>query len=94
MWSTFLLERIANRSTESSRLVSVALRSVLRFLFVRRETPRDLSPAVPIVRTYRHSTVPAILTLEEVERVLATADAWTARGRPMAGTDTTEHDPH
>jgi integrase/recombinase XerD len=77
----FLLERIANRSTESSRLVSVALRSVLRFLFVRGETPRDLSPAVPMVRTYRQSTVPAILTPEEVERVLATADAWTARGR-------------
>src|SRR5713101_5985811 len=77
----FLLERIANRSTESSRLVSVALRSVLRFLFLRGETPRDLSPAVPMVRTYRHSTVPAILTPEEVERVLATADAWTARGR-------------
>jgi integrase/recombinase XerD len=77
----FLLERIANRSAESSRLVSVALRSVLRFLFVRGETPRDLSPAVPMVRTYRHATVPAILTAEEVERVLATADAWTARGR-------------
>ncbi len=77
----FLLGRIANRSTESSRLLSVALRSVLRFLFLRGETPRDLSPAVPMVRTYRHSTVPAILTPEEVERVLATADAWTARGR-------------
>ncbi len=77
----FLLERIGNRSTESSRKVSVALRSVLRFLFVRGETPRDLSPAVPMVRTYRDSTVPAILTPEEVERVLATADAWTARGR-------------
>jgi site-specific recombinase XerD len=77
----FLLGRIANHSTESSRLVSVALRSVLRFLFLRGETPRDLSPAVPMVRTYRHATVPAILTPEEVERVLATADAWTARGR-------------
>jgi len=77
----FLLERIGNRSTECSRKVSVALRSVLRFLFVRGETPRDLSPAVPMVRTYRDSTVPAILTAEEIDRVLATADAWTARGR-------------
>jgi integrase/recombinase XerD len=78
---TFLLERIANRSTESSRLLSVSIRSVLRFLFLRGETPRDLSSAVPMVRTYRQSTVPAILTPEEVERVVATADAWTARGR-------------
>jgi hypothetical protein len=36
-----------------------------------------------MVRTYRDSTVPAILTAEEVERVLATADAWTARGRRL-----------
>jgi site-specific recombinase XerD len=78
---TFLLERIANRSTESSRLLSVSIRSVLRFLFLRGETPRDLSSAIPTVRTYRQSTVPAILTTEEVERVVATAAAWTSRGR-------------
>ena len=78
---TFLLGRIANRSTESSRLLSVSLRSVLRFLFLRGETPRDLSSAVPMVRTYRQSTVPAVLSTEEVERVLATPDRSTVRGR-------------
>jgi site-specific recombinase XerD len=77
----FLLSRIANRSTECSRLVSVALRSVLRFLFLRGETPRDLSSAVPMVRTYRQSTVPAVLSAEEVQRVLATPDRATVRGR-------------
>jgi site-specific recombinase XerD len=78
---TFLLERIANRSTESSCLLSVAVRSVLRFLFLRGETPRDLSPAVPMVRTYRQSTVPAVLSAEELQRVLATPDRSTIRGR-------------
>jgi site-specific recombinase XerD len=78
---TFLLTRIANRSTESSRLLSVSLRSVLRFLFLRGETPRDLSSAVPMVRTYRQSTVPAVLSAEEVQRVLATPDRSTIRGR-------------
>jgi integrase/recombinase XerD len=78
---TFLLERIANRSTESSRLLSVSLRSVLRFLFLRGETPRDLSSAVPMVRTYRQSTVPAVLSVDEVQRVLATPDRSTVRGR-------------
>jgi integrase/recombinase XerD len=77
----FLLGRIANRSTESSRLLSVSLRSVLRFLFLRGETPRDLSAAVPRVRTYRQSGVPAILSAEEMERVLATPDPTTVRGR-------------
>jgi site-specific recombinase XerD len=77
----FLLERIANRSSESSRLLTVSLRSVLRFLFLRGETPRDLTAAVPMVRTYRQSAVPAGLSPEEVERVLTTPDASTARGR-------------
>jgi integrase/recombinase XerD len=78
---TFLLRRITNRSTESSRLLSVALRSVLRFLFLRGETRRDLSSAVPMVRTYRHSGVPALLSPEEVERVVATPDTSNLRGR-------------
>jgi len=77
----FLLGRIANRSTESSRLLTVSLRSVLRFLFLRGEMPRDLSSAVPMVRTYRQSTIPAVLSAEEVERVLATPDTTTVRGR-------------
>jgi len=61
---TFLVKRIANRSTESSRLLSVSLRSVLRILILRGATPRDLSSAVPMVRTYRQSTVPAVLSAE------------------------------
>jgi integrase/recombinase XerD len=77
----FLLERLANRSSESSRLLTISLRSLLRFLFLRGETPRDLSAAVPMVRTYRQSAVPIDLSLEEMERVLATPDASTPRGR-------------
>jgi integrase/recombinase XerD len=77
----FLVERIANRSSESSRLLTISLRSLLRFLFLRGETLRDLSAAVPMVRTYRQATVPAGLSPEEVERVLATPDLATARGR-------------
>jgi integrase/recombinase XerD len=77
----FLVERIANRSSESSRLLTVALRSLLRFLFLRGETPRDLSAAVPMVRTYRQSGVPAVLSPEEMDRVLATPDSSTSRGR-------------
>ena len=77
----FLLERIAHQSSESVRLLTVSLRSLLHFLFLRGETPRDLSAAVPMVRTYRQSTVPAHLSPEEVERVLATPDLATPRGR-------------
>lgn len=78
---TFLLDRIKDRSSESSRLVTVALRSLLRFLFLRGETPRDLSAAVPSMRTYRLAGVPAYLSSEEVDQVLATPDRSTTRGR-------------
>jgi len=77
----FLMERIAHCTSEPARLVSVALRSLLRFLFLRGETPRDLSPVVPMVRVYRQSAVPAVLSLEEVESVLSATDRTAARGR-------------
>jgi site-specific recombinase XerD len=78
---TFLLERVAPRTSESARLLTVSLRSLLRFLFLRGETPRDLSVAVPMIRTYRQATVPAVLSFEEMEQVLAAADRSTSRGR-------------
>jgi site-specific recombinase XerD len=77
----FLLTRIAHRSSEWSRLLTVALRSFLRFLFLRGEAPRDLSAAVPTIRTYRQAAVPAVLSPEDVERVLAAPDRSTTRGR-------------
>ena len=78
---TFLLGRIVDQSSESSRLLTVALRSFLRFLFLRGETPRDLSSAVPAIRTYRLKGVPAVLSPGEVEQVLSTPDRSTIRGR-------------
>jgi integrase/recombinase XerD len=77
----FLMERIAYRSSEPARLLSVALRSLLRFLFLHGKTPRDLTPAVPMVRTYRQSGVPSVLSPEEVESVLSAIDRSTTRGR-------------
>ena len=77
----FLLGRIQDRSTESARLVTVALRSLLRFLFLRSETPRDLSAAVPSMRTYRLAGVPTHLSPEDIDRVLATPARSTTRGR-------------
>ena len=65
----FLLERVAHRSPESSRLLTVSLRSLLRFLFLRSETPRDLSAAVPTIRTCRQATIRAVLLPEEMEQI-------------------------
>jgi site-specific recombinase XerD len=78
---TFLVARVAGRSSESARLLSVGLRAFLRFLVVRGVLTRDLSGAVPRVRTYQQSRVPVVLSPDEVERALATADRSTPRGR-------------
>lgn len=78
---TFLVGHGARRTSESARLLSVALRSFLRFLWLRGEITCDLAGAVPRVRTYRQSGVPVVLSPEEVDRVLATADRSTPQGR-------------
>lgn len=78
---TFLVARVAGRSSESARLLSVGLRAFLRFLVLRGVLTRDLSGAVPRVRTYQQASVPVVLSPDEVERALATADRSTPRGR-------------
>lgn len=78
---SYLLARSVDRSGEYSRLLATALRSFFHFLFVRGDTPVDLSVSVPTVRTWRQSSVPAFLSPAEVERVLTSTDRSTSRGR-------------
>jgi len=49
----FLVTQTHGRSEEYVRLLSIALRSFLRFLFLRGAATRDLSTSVPMVRTVR-----------------------------------------
>lgn len=77
----YLLSRARNRSSESSRLLATVLRSLCRFLFFDGQMTADLSSAVPSVRKWRQSSVPAILSAEQVERVLSSTDRSTATGR-------------
>jgi site-specific recombinase XerD len=77
----FVLDHIQGRSSEYARLLGSALRSFLRFLYARGRTPSDLSFAVPAVRRWRQASVPAFLSPDQVERVLATTDQSTPCGR-------------
>jgi site-specific recombinase XerD len=79
-----LLDRSRNRSTSFVRLLTAALRSFLRFMFLDGLTAADLSTAVPPVRRWRLAAVPPFLTPEEAERVIAATDRSTARGRRAA----------
>lgn len=77
----YLLDGTRNRSASFVRLLTAALRSFLRFLFLDGRTEVDLSAAVPPVRRWRFAAVPPLLTPEEVEKVIAATDRSTARGR-------------
>jgi len=77
----FLLARRRRRSSPSLRPLTAALRSFLRFCYLRGDTALDLALAIPPVRRWTPTAVPAVLAPAEVERVLATPDRATARGR-------------
>jgi len=77
----FLLARVRRLSPKRAQYVGTALRSFLRFLFVRGETETDLSLAVPTVRQWRLASVPRHLPADEVELVLRSCDRSTATGR-------------
>lgn len=77
----FLLRHVQTLHPKRAQLMGSALRSFLRFLFLRTETRVDLSLAIPSVRQFRKSTMPRHLTAKEVERVLASCDLTTPIGR-------------
>ncbi len=81
MLREYVLDHAQARSFEVTRLMTVALRSFGRFLFLHGHTSLDLSTAVPGVRRRRCAAVPPLLSAAEVEQVLAAIDRTTSRGR-------------
>ena len=66
----FLLGRARQMAPKRAQYMATALRSFLRFLFIRGETCTDLALAVPTVRRWRLATIPRALPPEDVERLL------------------------
>lgn len=77
----FLLTRVRRMVPKRAQFMGSALRSFLRFLFVRGETGTDLSLTVPTVRQWRLSSVPRHLPAQDVERLLRACDRSSATGR-------------
>jgi len=77
---SFLLSQIRDRSSEYKRLLATALRSFFRFLFLCGDLPTDLSSSVPTVRKCQKPAIPAFLSQEEIDRVIAAMDQSTATG--------------
>ena len=77
----FLLARVRRVAPRPAQLMGSALRSFLRFLFLRAETGLDLSLAIPTVRQWRLSNVPRYLPSPVVERLLRACDLGSSTGR-------------
>jgi site-specific recombinase XerD len=77
----YLLASVRTLAPTTAQLVATALRSFLRFLFLRGETAADLTAAVPAVRRWYQANVHPYLRPEEVERLLAACDRTSTNGR-------------
>ena len=77
----FLLNRIRHVVPKRAQYVATALRSFLRFLFLRGEIGSDLALTVPTVRQAHLVSVPRHLPPEDVERLLDACDRSSVTGR-------------
>lgn len=76
----FFLDRARALKPSTTQTLGTALRSFLRFLFLRSYTTVDFALSVPTVRRWRHAKVHPYLRPEEVERLLETCDRTTSIG--------------
>ena len=75
-----LLKRTQERSLTYAKRLASSLRMFLRFLSSEGACPADLVNAVVSPRRWRLSTLPRYISMEEVERVIASCDPATAVG--------------
>jgi site-specific recombinase XerD len=66
----FIRCEAGKRKTGSCQLVIAAIRAFLRFLAAEGVVPPNLHRAVPVVREWRHASLPQHISTEELERVL------------------------
>ena len=66
----FICCEAAKRKTGSCQLVIAAIRALLRFLAAEGVVPPNLHRAVPVVREWRHASLPQYISTGELDRVL------------------------
>lgn len=79
--TSFILRHAKTLSPCCAKLMVTALRSFLRFLYLRGDITIDLAASVPTVADWRLSTLPKSLQPEEVERLLENCNQTTPAGK-------------
>jgi integrase/recombinase XerD len=77
----FILQQVAVGSRQAAKLMVTALRSFFRFLQFRGLIDVDLAAAVPSVASWRMTTLPQSIPVEQIRLILRTCDRRTAKGR-------------
>ena len=77
----FILEQAGKLNLSSRQSPVTAMRAFLRFLAAKGEVHGGLVGAVPTVRRYKLASLPNYLSVEEVNRVIASCDLTTSLGR-------------
>lgn len=76
----FIVKRAAELTPSQRKEMCAALRSFLRFLFVRGYAPVNLADAVPTIPSFGLARVPKGISTEAIQRILASIDRSTGVG--------------
>jgi site-specific recombinase XerD len=77
----FITNRAATLSRAGRKTLCAAIRSFLRFLFICGYTAVDLASSVPVIPSFRLERLPAVISTEAIERILAAIDRSTPLGK-------------
>jgi site-specific recombinase XerD len=77
----FITSRAGGLSRGQRKAMCAALRTFLRFLFLRGYTSLDLVSAVPILPSFKLERLPTAISTDAIERILAAVDRSTPVGR-------------
>ena len=77
----FVLDRSQQSGLPTAKKCVTALRMFLRFLIAKGKCATGLDEAIPVLAQYRLSTLPRYIQPEEVERVIASCNLNTPKGK-------------
>src|ERR1017187_292469 len=79
--TAFVQRQATSVTSKRAQLVVTALRSFLRYLFLRGLVAIDLATCVPTIATWSLSNLPRFLTGEQIQKILASCDKETSIGK-------------
>jgi site-specific recombinase XerD len=79
--SGFISRRVGNLPPSERKMMCVALRVFLRYLYLRGHVLRDLSDCVPVIPQFKLDRLPQLAEAEDIERILGVIDRTSVVGR-------------